>query len=189
MPSAKVLPLHYSNIKSSWSGKSTRVAVCNFSLASPGPPDPCLHFATARQSVKRGKKLLEPHIPGVSDSQGVPKNYTLHFNHNSNQRNHRRYSSRSRSSSRSSSSCRSELKHVACMWKMEKCHLGKTFLHFSHVNAMPLLFLINLLSASRLQSEKGPPSKMEQCLISCSICLFICQTDDQEIYLPFLQLP
>lgn len=33
MPCAKVLPLHYSNIKSSRSGKSTRVAVCNFSLA------------------------------------------------------------------------------------------------------------------------------------------------------------
>lgn len=37
MPCAKVLPLHYSNIKSSRSSKSTRVAVCNFSLPSPPP--------------------------------------------------------------------------------------------------------------------------------------------------------
>lgn len=47
MPCAKVLPLHYSNIKSSRSSKSTRVAVCNFSLPSPPPPYPL-------QSVKRG---------------------------------------------------------------------------------------------------------------------------------------
>lgn len=54
MPSAKVLALHYSNIKSSWSGKSTRVAVCNFSLASlaafhpAAAPDPdlVLNFST-----------------------------------------------------------------------------------------------------------------------------------------------
>lgn len=44
MPCAKVLPLHYSNIKSSRSSKSTRVAVCNFSLPSPLfllPPAKC----------------------------------------------------------------------------------------------------------------------------------------------------
>lgn len=40
MPCAKVLPLHYSNIKSSRSSKSTRVAVCNFSLPSPPPSLP-----------------------------------------------------------------------------------------------------------------------------------------------------
>lgn len=48
-----------------------------------------------------GKKLLGSHMLPVAVCQGVPKNYTLHFNHNSNQRNHRHYShSRSRRSSR-----------------------------------------------------------------------------------------
>lgn len=49
-----------------------------------------------------GKKLLGSHMLPVAVCQGVPKNYTLHFNHNSNQRNHRHYShSRSRRSTRS----------------------------------------------------------------------------------------
>lgn len=55
MPCAKVLPLHYSNIKSSRSGKSTRVAVCNFSLAASSA---CYfspaHSLNSLQSVKRG---------------------------------------------------------------------------------------------------------------------------------------
>lgn len=51
MPCAKVLPLHYSNIKSSRSSKSTRVAVCNFSLPSPSTP-PLAPYPL--QSVKRG---------------------------------------------------------------------------------------------------------------------------------------
>lgn len=108
MPCAKVLPLHYSNIKSSRSGKSTRVAVCNFSLACSSACSNASSSSSTHlpwQSVKRGwrKKLLGSHMLPVAVCQGVPKNYTLHFNHNSNQRNHRHYS-RSRGSRRSSSS-------------------------------------------------------------------------------------
>lgn len=59
MPCAKVLPLHYSNIKSSRSSKSTRVAVCNFSLPSPPLPSPHRSLPLAKCETRLAKNFLD----------------------------------------------------------------------------------------------------------------------------------